>query len=69
VLVAPDVQHKSHVAASVMDFQHLIDRVPDLSDLELATLLCLVAKQHCIIETADELIDDLASELALVSPP
>ena len=69
MLVALDVQHKSHVAASGMDFQHLINRVPDLSDLELATLLCLVAKQHCIVETVDELIDDLASELALVGPP
>lgn len=50
-----------------MDLQHLIDHVQDLSDLELAMLLCLVAKQHCLIETPDHLVDDLASELAVVS--
>ena len=49
-----------------MDVSDFVDNVQDLSDLELATLLCLLAKEHCIFETADELIDDLASELALV---
>jgi hypothetical protein len=49
-----------------MDISDFVDNVQDLSDLELATLLCLIAKEHCIFETADELIDDLASELALV---
>ena len=49
-----------------MNYQQFIDIVQDLSDLELATLLCLVAKEHCLIEANDELIDDLAAELALV---
>lgn len=52
--------------APIMDVSNFVDSVQDLSDLELATLLCLIAKEHCIFETADELIDDLASELALV---
>jgi hypothetical protein len=50
-----------------MDVSDFVDHVQDLSDLELATLLCLIAKEHCLFETADALIDDLASELALVS--
>lgn len=49
-----------------MDVSNFVDNVQDLSDLELATLLCLIAKEHCLFEIADELIDDLASELALV---
>jgi hypothetical protein len=50
-----------------MDVSDFVDHIQDLSDLELATLLCLIAKEHCLFETADVLIDDLASELALVS--
>ena len=50
-----------------MDLQNLIDHVKDLSDLELACLLCLIAKQHCLVETPSEQMDDLASELVLVS--
>lgn len=49
-----------------MDVQDFIANVQDLSDLELAALLCLIAKQHCLIETNDDLLDDLASELALI---
>lgn len=49
-----------------MDVSNFLENVQDLSDLELATLLCLVAKEHCLVETADELVDDLASELALI---
>ena len=58
-----------------MEISKLVERVQNLSDLELATLLCLIAKQHCCIEVEDELVDDLAHELALVcseqilSPP
>ena len=44
----------------------LIDRIHGLSDLELATLLCLIAKEHCIIETDAEALDDLEHELRLV---
>ena len=50
-----------------MDLQHLLEHVKDLSDLELACLLCLIAKQHCLVETPPEQMDDLASELVLVS--
>ena len=46
--------------------QAFLDHVEDLTDLELAVLLSLVAQQHCLVMTTDELLDDLASELALV---
>ena len=46
-----------------------VERIQNLSDLELAMLLCLIAKQHCIIETTEEQIDDVAEELALVTLP
>lgn len=45
----------------------LLDRIQDLSDLELATLICLVAEEHCIIDTDAESRDKLAQELELVS--
>lgn len=44
----------------------LIDKIHDLSDLELATLICLVAQEHCIIDTEPDSIDDLVLELELV---
>lgn len=44
----------------------LVDRVHNLSDLELATLLCLTAQEHCIINAAPELLDDLTLEFELV---
>ncbi len=46
--------------------QAFLDQVDDLTDLELAVLLSLIAQHHCIVETSDHLLDDLASELALV---
>lgn len=46
--------------------QTFLDHVEDLTDLELAILLSLVAQHHCMIVTNDECLDDLASELALV---
>lgn len=49
-----------------MNLEDIVARVQDLSDLEIATLLCLVAKQHCLIETEEELIHDVSHELALV---
>ena len=49
-----------------MDAQTFLDHVGDLTDLELAILLSLVAQHHCLVEAQDDLIDDLASELALV---
>ena len=49
--------------------QALLDHVEDLTDLELAVLLSLVAQHHCLITSTDHLLDDLASELALVRIP
>jgi hypothetical protein len=45
----------------------LVEKVQTLSDLELAVLVCLVAEQHCIIETERQLLDTVESELKLVS--
>lgn len=44
----------------------LLDKVHDLSDLELAALICLVAQEHCIIDTEPDGLDDLVQELELV---
>ena len=49
-----------------MDVDGIVAKVQCLSDLELATLLCLIAKQHCLIETEEDLIDDVSQELAVV---
>lgn len=49
-----------------MDIQAFVDHVGDLTDLELAVTLSLVAQHHCLIETPNELQDDVAIELALV---
>jgi hypothetical protein len=48
--------------------QAFVDHVEDLTDLELAVTLSLVAQHHCMVIVADELLDHLASELALVNP-
>lgn len=44
----------------------LLDKVQDLSDLELAALLCLATQEHCIIDTEPDALDDLVLELQLV---
>ena len=49
-----------------MDAQDFVDNIPSLSDLELAVLLSLIAEQHCLAYTEDDLVDALASELALI---
>ncbi|OCT45134.1 hypothetical protein CLCR_05862 [Cladophialophora carrionii] len=46
--------------------QAFLEHVDDLTDLELAVLLSLVAQHHSMVVTTDDLLDDLASELALV---
>lgn len=48
--------------------ENIIEKVHELSDLELATLICLVAQEHCIIDTEPDALDDLVHELALVVP-
>ncbi|PVH89702.1 hypothetical protein DL98DRAFT_401530 [Cadophora sp. DSE1049] len=45
----------------------LLEKVHELSDLELAALICLVAQEHCIIDTEPDAIEDLAQELQLVA--
>ncbi|KAJ6139273.1 hypothetical protein N7471_005759 [Penicillium samsonianum] len=49
-----------------MDYTDLADIAQQLSDLEVALLLCLVAREHCLIETTSHCINDLAKELALI---
>ncbi|KAL9623388.1 MAG: hypothetical protein Q9160_002281 [Pyrenula sp. 1 TL-2023] len=48
-----------------MSIEALLSRVHDLSDLELASLLCLAAKEHCLVETNETLLDGTAQELSL----
>lgn len=47
----------------------LINKIRDLSDLELAVLTCLVAQEHCIIDTEPSAEDELVQELELVRTP
>lgn len=54
------------VIAGLMADEILLDKVHDLSDLELAALICLVAQEHCIIDTEPSGLDDLVQELELV---
>ncbi|KIW38855.1 uncharacterized protein PV06_08685 [Exophiala oligosperma] len=50
----------------MMDRQLFLEYVNNLTDLELAVLLSLVAQDHCLIQTPEEFQDDVASELALI---
>lgn len=52
--------------AGPMAYETLLDNVHDLSDLELAALICLIAQEHCIIDTEPDALDDLVEELVLV---
>ncbi|EEH50813.2 uncharacterized protein PADG_06892 [Paracoccidioides brasiliensis Pb18] len=42
-------------------------KIEDLSDLEVVVLLSLVAREHCIIDTEGEALDDLENELILIA--
>jgi hypothetical protein len=55
-----------YLPAAMAD-EELLDKVQDLSDLELAALLCLTAQEHCIIDTEPDALGDLVLELQLVS--
>jgi hypothetical protein len=44
----------------------LLDKISNLSDLELAALLCLTNEEHCIIDTDPDSVEDLVHELRLV---
>ncbi|EQL01564.1 hypothetical protein OCS_02726 [Ophiocordyceps sinensis CO18] len=47
--------------------QGLLARVHDLTDLELALLLCLVSREHGLLSTPADALDDLVHELRLVA--
>ncbi|KAF7916851.1 hypothetical protein BELL_0620g00030 [Botrytis elliptica] len=47
--------------------EELINKIHELSDLELAALICLVAEEHCIIDTDPDALGDLVQELQLVA--
>ncbi|CRK32298.1 hypothetical protein BN1708_005689 [Verticillium longisporum] len=44
----------------------LLGKVHGLSDLELAGLLCLMSREHCLISTPPEALDELIEELQLI---
>ena len=50
----------------MMENISLAERVQELTDLELAVLLSLVASQHCIIQAEAEDLEALEQELRLV---
>ena len=50
-----------------MEESDVVDKIHELSNLELATLLCLIADQSCIITTDKDALDELEQELQLVS--
>ena len=52
-----------------METSSLVERVQDLTDLELAILLSLVASEHCIIQTESNALEPLEQELRLVQLP
>jgi hypothetical protein len=45
---------------------NLLSKVHGLSDLELAALLCLMNREHCLVSTPPEALDELTDELQLV---
>lgn len=45
----------------------LLDQVQSLTDLGLAALLCLIAREHCLISTEPDSVDELAEELRLIA--
>ena len=51
----------------MMNSSELVGKIQELSDLELAILLSLVAGEHCLIETEHEALDSTCQELQLVS--
>lgn len=45
----------------------LLDKIHSLSDLELAVLLSLVAREHCLVSTEPDFVEDLSKELCLTA--
>ena len=59
-------QHQTYPKPNRMDASGLVERVQELTDLELAMLLSLVAGQHCIITAEQDDLHTLEQELHLV---
>lgn len=49
-----------------MEESVLIDHIQELTDLELALLLSLIAGEHCMIQTDEEILDSVEEEIQLV---
>jgi hypothetical protein len=49
-----------------MEALHVEHLISNLTDLDLAVLLSLIAQEHCLIETTADSVDDVSKELALV---
>ena len=49
--------------------EELLSKVHGLSDLELAALLCLMNREHCLVSTPPYVLGELVDELQLVSHP
>ncbi|KAI0120125.1 hypothetical protein GGR51DRAFT_496427 [Nemania sp. FL0031] len=47
--------------------EDLVQKVRELGDIDLAALLCLISREHCIISTDAEYLDELTLELQLVA--
>lgn len=47
--------------------EYVLQKVHDLSDIELAALLSLINREHCMISTPADALDDLIDELQLIS--
>ncbi|KAI1104899.1 hypothetical protein F4804DRAFT_169913 [Jackrogersella minutella] len=47
--------------------EDLLRRIHGLDDLDLAALLCLISREHCIVSTEPAELDDLVEELRLVA--
>ena len=50
----------------MVEYHKVFDKLEELSDLETAVLLCIVAGEHCIIDTERAILDELENELKLV---
>ena len=50
-----------------MEDENFLHKISSLSDLELAFLLSLVAREHCLISTPAPAVDELIDELRLIA--
>lgn len=49
-----------------MNIEEFLPTLPTLSDLDLAILVSLITREHCLLVTDDEELDSLAQELASI---